>query len=290
MTVGAGGAGDAAEVDTSEPEPEPGPPEPAWTDREGTPVSAPEPPASAGSCYQAIGDLQGEAYERNAFARGTEAEVAWLRQRLELGPGVRVVDVGAATGRHARALAEAGAEVVAVDVSAALLAAGRERAGERASASDGRVTWLQADARTLPLRSGCADVVLSLCQGGFGLTPGGDEAALAEMARVLGDGGRLVLTAFSLAFAARYLAPEDAVDVGRGLVHTPAEVRDAERHRQTFDLWTACYTPGHLVRLLADLGLWVEGLTGAEPGAFTDRPPRITDPEFIVQASRRRIT
>lgn len=265
---------------------EPAAAEPAWTDREGTPVPAPEPSTSAGLSYRAIGDFQAGAYERNAFARGTEAELAWLRRRLPLGPGVRVVDVGAATGRHARVLAGEGAEMVAVDVSAGLLAAGRARTAERAGAGVGRVRWLQTDARRLPLRSGCADVVLSLCQGGFGLTPGGDEAALAEMARVLRTGGRLVVTAFSLAFAARYLAPEDAVDVGRGLVHSPADVRDADGQRHTFDLWTACYTPGHLVRLAADVGLRVDGLTGAEPGAFTDRAPRITDPEFILQASR----
>ncbi len=267
----------------------------AWTDRDGRPVAAPEPPAPAGSRYRAIGDFQAEGYERNAFAQGTAAEVAWLRQRLELTPGSRVVDVGCGTGRHARALAAAvGVEVVAVDVSAGLLTAGRDRdparedtAGDDAArAGEGRVVWLQADARRLPLRTGRADVVMSLCQGGFGLGPGDDEAALAEMARVLGEGGRLVIAAFSLAFAARYLAPEDAVDVLRGLVHTPAEVRDAEGHPRNFDLWTACYAPRHLLRLLDDAGLRVDAVTGAEPGAFTDRPPIITDPEFIVQASR----
>lgn len=291
MSAGAD-AGDLAAAAAAAAAPDPGAPDPgaddpAWTDREGRPVTVPEPPAPAGSCYRAIGDFQADGYERNAFAQGTDAEVAWLRQRLEVGPGARVVDVGCGTGRHARALAAAvGAEVVAVDVSAGLLTAGRDREPVRAGGGDGRVAWLQADARHLPLRPGCADVVLSLCQGGFGLGPGDDEAVLAEMARVLGDGGRLVVTAFSLAFAARYLAPEDSVDALRGLVHSPAEVRDAEGHRRSFDLWTACYTPRHLVRLLADAGLRIDAITGAEPGAFTDRAPRITDPEFIVQASR----
>lgn len=251
---------------------------PAWTDRDGGPVTAPEPPAE-GSAYPAIGDFQGRAYERNAFARGTAAEVAWLRAALDLGSGVRVVDVGCGTGRHARALAAAGIEVVAVDVSAGLLAAGRELA-------DVAVRWVQGDARALPLRDGGADAVLSLCQGGFGLTPAGDEAAVGEMARVLRPGGRLALTAFSLAFAVRYLSPEDSVDLPRGLVHTPAEVRDADGCRRTFDLWTACYTPGHLARLLTDCGLRVEAITGCEPGAYTDRPPRITDPEFMAQVSK----
>lgn len=283
MSAGAGAGDLSAAVAASDP----GADEPAWTDRDGRPAAAPEPPAPAGSRYRAIGDFQGEGYERNAFAQGTDAEVAWLRQRLELGRGARVVDVGCGTGRHARALAAAaGAEVVAVDVSAGLLTAGRDREAARTGGGDGRVVWLQADARQLPLRTGCADVVMSLCQGGFGLGPGDDETALAEMVRVLGGGGRLVVSAFSLAFAARYLAPEDSVDALRGLVHTPAEVRDAEGHRRTFDLWTACYAPRHLMRLLGDAGLRIDAVTGAEPGEFTDRPPRITDPEFIVQASR----
>lgn len=251
----------------------------AWTDRDGHPVAAPEPPAAA-EWYRRIGDYQGPAYERNAFAYGTDAEVAWLRARLPLAPGTRLVDVGCGTGRHARALAAAGVAVTAVDVSAGLL-----RAGRTADGGD-RVRWVQADAGALPLPGGSADVVVSLCQGGFGVAPGADAAALAEMARVLRPGGRLALTACSLAYAARYLGPDDALDLRRGLVHSAADVRDIDGHARTFDLWTACYSPAELIRLAESRGLRVDAVTGGEAGAFGDDPPRITDPELMVEATR----
>lgn len=247
-----------------------------WTDRDGRPVEAPEPPPE-GSYYGPIGDFQGAEYDRNAFALGTEQEVAHLVTALQLELGMRIVDVGCGTGRHAAALAELGMEVVGVDLSHGLLRAAVARGGGR---------FVQADARAVPLPDGCADAVLCLCQGGFGITPGGDEQVLAELARLLRSGGRLALTAFSLAFAVRYLAPEDALDLSRGLVHSPAEVRGPDGARQVFDLWTACYSPAHLEALTRGLGLRPERLSGVEPGAYGRGQPRIDHPELLLIATK----
>lgn len=253
----------------------------AWTDRDGRPVTVGEPPPS-GSYYGPIGDFQGAAYDRNAFALGTTQEVAYLVERLDLRPGVRVVDVGCATGRHVRALAARGVETIGVDLSHGLLAAGAAAAAD--SSALGR--FVQADARRLPLPDASADAVLCLCQGGFGITPGGDGLVLAELTRILRPGGRLALTAFSLAFAIRYLAPGDAIDLERGLVHSSAEVRGPDDERRRFDLWTACYTPGHLAALCAGVGLELEELGGIEPGRYGHEAPTLADPELLVIASR----
>lgn len=247
-----------------------------WTDREGTPVEAPEPP-EAGSYYGPIGDFQGSEYDRNAFALGTDQEVAFLVGALDLRPGMRVVDVGCGTGRHTAALTRQGLDVLGVDVSHGLLRAGADR---------GAGTFVQGDARALPLPDGCADVALSLCQGGFGITPGGDEQVLAELVRVLRPTGRLALTAFSLAFAVRFAAPEDAIDLSRGLVHTPAEVRGPDGERRVFDLWTACYTPGHLAAMVDRAGLRLEGIVGVEPGGYGVDSPSVAHPELLVLAHR----
>lgn len=250
----------------------------AWSGHDGDVVQAPEPPPQ-GSFYGPIGDWQGAHYERNAFTGGTEQEVGFLREALALQSGSRLVDVGCGTGRHARSLARDGVVVVGVDLSAGLL---------RAAAQRGPGSWIQADARRLPLRSQAADAVMSVCQGGFGITPGGDERVLSEMVRVLAPGGRLVLTAFSVAFATRWLVAGDAFDVERGLLHSAADVRGADGHSRRFDLWTQCYTPPHLRLLARDAGLEVEGVYGAEPGDYRRRPPTLRDPELLLVARRAR--
>jgi len=249
----------------------------AWTDRDGKPVEAPEPPA-AGSYYTEIGDFQGAAYERNAFALGTEQEVAFLWEALGLRPGEVLVDVGCGTGRHSRAFAERGVRAIGVDISQGLLAA--------AAAHGTPAAFVRADARAMPLPDGCADVVICLCQGGFGITPGGDADVLAEIARILRPGGRLALTAFSLAFATRWLAPEDAIDLERGLIHTPADVRGPDAEARRYDLWTSCYTVAELHHLLADAGFVDVRLSGVEPGAYRLDPPRLADPELLALARR----
>jgi SAM-dependent methyltransferase len=258
-----------------------------WADRDGVPASAPEPPPD-GSYYGPIGDFQKGAYDRNAFALGTAQEVQFLTGALDLPEGARIVDVGCGTGRHVRALAAAGFWCVGVDISHGLLAhAARpdSRGGDRATGPS-RASYVRADARALPLLDGCADAVLSLCQGGFGITPGGDVRVLAELARVLRPGGRLALTAFSLAFAVRHMAPEDHLDLSRGIVHTPAEVRGADDERRHFDLWTTCYTPGHLRTLVETVGLELEEISGIEPGQYGHTQPSVRHPELLVLATR----
>lgn len=260
----------------------------AWTDRDGRPVAAPEPPAD-GAFYDPVGDFQGAAYERNAFTMGTAQEVAFLWEALGLEARTLVVDVGCGTGRHARALAARGARVIGVDRSAGLLAVASAPptpgTGSGAGAP-GSGSYVRADARALPLPTGAADAVICLCQGGFGITPGGDERILRQIARVLRPGGRLALTAFSLVFAARWLAPEDGLDVARGLVWSPAEVRGADDARRQFDLWTSCYSAGHLQALVEAVGLVSNGISGVEPGQFGHAAPTVLHPELLVLGTK----
>ncbi len=243
-------------------------------------MQRPEPAGAA--ALSAIGDLQGEAYERNAFAQGTAAETEALWTRLDLAEGDRVLDVGAATGRHSRALAARGCLPVALDLSHAVLTAGARQARREGLGID----WVRADAGLLPLARGSVDAAISVCQGAFGLGGDADRALLAELARVVRPGGGLALTAYSLAFAARFLGPEDALDLPRGLLHAPAEVRDRDGRPHQLDHWSACYSPAHLCDLLAEAGFTAVGLWGWEPGAPTDRPPVLTDPEVLVSAVR----
>jgi SAM-dependent methyltransferase len=250
------------------------PPAAVWTDREGRIRTVAEPLADF---YRPIGDFQGAAYARNAFALGTAQEVGFLVPALGIGVGTCVVDVGCGTGRHLRALAEHGADVIGIDLSHRLLTVAQD-------ALPG--AWAQGDARRLPLPSGCADVVLSLCQGGFGIAPSGDQAVLDELARILRPGGRLALTAFSAWFAARFLAPDDAVDAGRSLLHSRGEVRGQDDERRSYDLWTTCYTAPHLALLVECCGLKLESISGIEPGKYGVTAPTLAHPELLVRARK----
>ena len=58
----------------------------------------------------------------------TRAEVAWVMRTADLEAGHRLVDVGCGPGRHAVALAEAGIEVLGLDVSEPLINNSRARA------------------------------------------------------------------------------------------------------------------------------------------------------------------
>src|SRR5579864_6822389 len=82
--------------------------------------------------FEPIADHAGSAYLRYSFTKGTEQEVGFLMDELGLRPGMRVLDVGCGPGRHARALAARGIEVVGLDVSERFVALAREGAPESA--------------------------------------------------------------------------------------------------------------------------------------------------------------
>jgi SAM-dependent methyltransferase len=64
--------------------------------------------------FAARGFRDADAYERGRPDYPAEA-IDWLSERLELGPGATVVDVGAGTGKLTRQLLATGARVIAVE-------------------------------------------------------------------------------------------------------------------------------------------------------------------------------
>jgi SAM-dependent methyltransferase len=100
--------------------------------------------------------------------------------------GLRVLEIGCGSAPCSRWLRTAGAGVVALDVSAGMLA----RAAELNRSTGIAVPLLQADAGALPLVDGALDLA---CSAFGGLPFVADvEGALAEVARVLRPGGRFV--------------------------------------------------------------------------------------------------
>lgn len=127
------------------------------------------------------------AFEDRRFNRVFTADVDWLFERLGLEPDHVVLDVAAGTGHAARCLAPAVRMVVALDVTVAMLEAGKAAAEE-----DGlrNVVFLRGDAAALPFPDASFDVVVSRFAVHHFENPG---EQLAEMVRCLRGGGQLVV-------------------------------------------------------------------------------------------------
>lgn len=118
-------------------------------------------------------------------------EIPLMIRALQLPRGMRVLEIGCGRGIALPVLAELlePAELVGLDIDGALLA----EAGERVRRSGIDATLIEGDVRELPFASGRFDVVID-----FGTcyhasdTMDGRRMALAEVSRVLRDGGLFV--------------------------------------------------------------------------------------------------
>jgi len=107
-----------------------------------------------------------------------------LVEACAIGPGQRVLDVATGTGNVALRAAEAGASVVALDLSPANLVAGRASAEELGL----ELEWVEGDAEALPFEDASFDVVTSSVGAMF--AP--DHQTVAdELLRVCRPGGTI---------------------------------------------------------------------------------------------------
>ena len=116
---------------------------------------------------------------------GSEGALRWLADRLELGPETRLLDSGAGVGGPAGWLAaERATAPVCAEPMAAAVRAGRRLFGLPSAVAVGQ---------QLPFADGAFDAAWCL---GVLCTTSDKASALAELRRVLADGGRLGLLVF----------------------------------------------------------------------------------------------
>ena len=123
-------------------------------------------------------------------------DVRWRARAIReanLPADAHVLDLCTGTADFAIAALDAapGARIVGVDFAAAMLRVGLDKL--RGRALDRRITLVRGDATAIPVRDGWADAATI----GFGIrNVARPEAALAELARVIKPGGRLLILEF----------------------------------------------------------------------------------------------
>lgn len=223
---------------------------------------APVPDAAGGAAARAWWDANAAEYQAEHGDFLGDADFRWGPEGLReadarlLGDvaGRRVLEVGAGAAQCSRWLAGAGAQVVATDVSAGMLARSREIDAARPGRA---VPLVQCDARALPFPDAAFDTVFTAF-GALPFVPDTDRVH-AEVARVLRPGGRWV---FSVTHPVRWAFPDDPSERGLTAIRsyfdrTPyvesgadGAVAYAEYHR----------TVGDHVRDVVGAGLVVEDL------------------------------
>lgn len=125
-------------------------------------------------------DTAAAEYERHR-PEYPPAALAWVAERLELGPGKRVVDVGAGTGKLTRGLLAIGVEVVAVEPGPSMLAELRAAVPEAEA--------VEGSAESIPLPDASVDAAAA-GQAYHWFDP---ERAIPELHRVIRPGGGIAL-------------------------------------------------------------------------------------------------
>jgi ubiquinone/menaquinone biosynthesis C-methylase UbiE len=158
-----------------------------YPDVEGGDVATQQAPQEAKAATRAMWALG----DYHRFAVETVWDVGpVLVEACAVAPGRRVLDVAAGTGNVAIRAAEAGARVVASDLTPENFDAGRREAAARGV----ELEWIEADAEALPFADAEFDVVTSC----FGAMFAPDHEAVAgELLRVCRPGGTIGLASFT---------------------------------------------------------------------------------------------
>lgn len=120
--------------------------------------------------------------------RGLRSRVAGL---AEIHRGTRAIDVATGTGAQAAAFSEAGASVVAIDLSPRMLSIARRKQRGRG------IEFIEADATDLPVPDARFDVA-SVSFALHEMPRGVRARVVSEMARVTRPGGKVIVVDYTL--------------------------------------------------------------------------------------------
>ena len=167
---------------------------PAWTDQA---LADPHQQSDKASRVRTMFTAIAGSYDLNNRLHSFYLDQHWRRfvvRKAAVQPGETVADVACGTGDLAEAFARtAASQVIGIDFTHAMLTRAKHRQLLLSNGLSSKIFYTEGDAMRLPLADACCDVV-SIA---FGLrNVQRPEAAIAEFARVLRPGGRLVILEF----------------------------------------------------------------------------------------------
>jgi len=130
--------------------------------------------------------------------------------RLDIRPGMKVLDVACGSGNLALLAAAKGADVTGIDIAENLIATAKERAAE----ADLDVTFDHGDAEAMPYDDESFDLVMTMFGAMFAPRP---DVTAGELLRVCKSGGRIAMANWTpeglagkmFALSGKYLPPPD---------------------------------------------------------------------------------
>jgi SAM-dependent methyltransferase len=186
------------------------------------------------------------------LAETTAEEVDVLETLLELASGDAVADAPCGYGRHANRLAAPGHDVRGLDAQEGFL----ERAGADAAERGVEVDYVAGDVRDLPWPDDAVDAAYSAFTSFGYFDEAGNRATLAELARVVRPGGRVLVDTLDRDALVREFQPvhvqrrgddllvdEHEFDPRSGRLRTDRlQLRDGDRSEMTYAVRAYTYT------------------------------------------------
>lgn len=149
-----------------------------------------------------------------------DGEIANLLERLPIKDTGRVLDLCCGSGRHSRALARRGYEVVGVDLSPVLLQLAEEQN------TFPQLSFARCDMRNIPYQ-GEFDIVVNLFTS-FGYFSSDEENAsvIRNMAQALRTEGEVIIDYLNPAYVTAHLVPQSSKEVGSMLIEEKRWIQD----------------------------------------------------------------
>ena len=234
-----------------------------------------------------------DAYGHRFTPERAERETAFIQKVLHLGPGDELLDLCCGHGRHAVPLADRGLRVTGQDLNEDYLRMARRAASEQGVA----LQTICGDMREIPFESRFDAIVNLFSAFGYFESENEDRKVLAEIARALKPGGRVLLDLVNREWVIANPFPNEWRSDDRGRIYLEHREVDLlhSRNHVTFTIvepdGTRRESVGHHFRLytLAEMLAMLES-TGlafiAAYGDFDGAPYTASSQRMIVTACR----